>query len=311
MPWLSRRRRVARRQTVDADTMQTVSLRQDSARRTLVAMAASGQLALPAVPSIVRRVIERLRDDELSISQLVDDVEQEPYIAACVLRMANSPYFGCRGTVGSIGDAVSLVGLRALKTLVISGGLRAAFVSVPGIDLRDFWWDAQVTASLARALAVPFRADAESAYLTGLIGRTGQLIIAQAFGAQMSSVLDQVRPPRAAALAHAENEACGMSHPEVGAAWMDMLGFPQALCRAVACQLELPEDGEALDSVLWIVTQTTEVLRRSATFAGAWPHLAAALDGLPWHALHGSTPEAIRQALESVHERAAAAGDHR
>ena len=73
-----------------------------------VRAAAGGQLQLPSVPRVVRRLISQLRDPGASIIEVVDELEQEPQLAARTLRIANSPYYCGRRSLASLKDACLL-----------------------------------------------------------------------------------------------------------------------------------------------------------------------------------------------------------
>ncbi len=194
-------------------------------------------LQMPAVPHVVRRLIVHLRQPDVSTHTLVAEIEQDPVIAARTLRMANSPHFGGRRQVGSVRDAVQMVGENALRTLVISGGFDAVFSQVKGVNLRQFWTEATQTARASRLLARAARLDAEAAYLAGLLHATGHLILCTAHPAEMAPLLVDTVPLRGMRLAHAERQACGLSYPEVGAAWVESLGFPLTIVDGVAHHL--------------------------------------------------------------------------
>jgi len=146
----------------------------------LASDAACGRLALPNIPSVVQRVVMLLRDPAAQNQAIANELEQDPVLAAKVLRLANSSFFAGSRTTSSISDAINTVGSRALGTLVIASGIVAAFVRVPGVDLRDFWLHASITAWAARTVARAAGVDSESAYLAGLLHETGHLILCQA-----------------------------------------------------------------------------------------------------------------------------------
>jgi HD-like signal output (HDOD) protein len=199
--------------------------------------AARGSLALPSVPRVVRRLIAELKNPDADVGGLVAELEQEPQLAARTLRIANSPYYCGRRSLANLHDAVVTIGTDALRTLVISCGLQAVFVEVPGVNLRQFWLDASLTANAARSLARLAGLDGEPAFLAGLLHASGHLILCRAFPQPMQQQLAGVAVRRGAALADAERAACGLAHPEVGAGWLDELGFPHEVVDAVALHL--------------------------------------------------------------------------
>lgn len=217
--------------------------------------AAGGRLQLPSVPRVVRRLISQLRDPGASIVDLVDELEQEPQLAARTLRIANSPYYAGRRSLASLKDAVAIIGTDTLRTLVISGGLESVFVAVPGVNLRQFWLDATLTAKAARSLARLAGGDGEAAFLAGLLHNVGHLILCQAFPDTLPAVLAGSRHARGRALAALEHEACGLDHAQVSAAWLDELGFPTAVVEAVARHLDANPAPGTLAPVLTLATQ--------------------------------------------------------
>lgn len=220
--------------------------------------AARGSLALPSVPRVVRRLIADLKSADVSISGVVGELEQEPQLAARTLRIANSPYYCGRRSVASLSDAVVTIGTDTLRTLVISCGLQSVFVAVPGVNLRQFWLDASLTANAARSLARLAGRSGEPAFLAGLLHAVGHLILCRAFAAPMQRQLQGVAVRRGLVLAEAELAACGLTHPQVGAAWLDELGFPEEVVEAVALHLSPADAGAgSLAPLLNLATQVS------------------------------------------------------
>ncbi len=201
----------------DADP-HTLQTRLGQAREALKLAA-----GLPKVPRVVLDVIRQLREASPSTARLSADIERDPTLAAQVLRLANSPFYGGRRQVGSIHEAVGLIGTNALQTLVLAGGISGAFGRVPGVDLRSYWLDATATGHAARTLAGLVGEDREAAFLAGLLHGTGHLILCCLHGAALAAI---------------ERACTGLSHPELGAAWLDGLGLPERIVQAVAMQLQ-------------------------------------------------------------------------
>ena len=102
---------------------------------------------LPMLPKVVQEVIELLNKDDVDFKAVADKINHDQVLAARVLRMSNSAYFGCSRAVKTIEDAISLIGTQNLKTLVVASGVTATFTSVPGLDLKRFWQHSLITVS--------------------------------------------------------------------------------------------------------------------------------------------------------------------
>lgn len=81
---------------------------------------------IPQVPEVVRSIINQLNDPHADMLNIAKDVEKEQVIALKILRLVNSAHFGLSRKIGSINEAVSMLGLNQLKTLVIASGIVAA-----------------------------------------------------------------------------------------------------------------------------------------------------------------------------------------
>jgi HD-like signal output (HDOD) protein len=224
--------------------------------------AARGQLSMPAIPRVVRRLVTQLKDPLASLSRIVSELEQDPVLTARTLQLANSPFYSGRRSLGSVTDAVAVLGVDALQRVVMTVGLAAVFVEVPGVDLRQFWLDASVTAVAARqisAMSEMTRDASEAAYLAGLLHASGHLILCLAFPDEAVSAFESRRSNRilrGADLAAAELQAFGMVYPAVGAAWVEKMGFPREVEHAIAHHLD-PHGSSAgaLASVVHLAAQ--------------------------------------------------------
>ena len=262
------------------DTAAGIALPASSTDLAFVRDAVCGRLALPAVPRIVRRLVELLDDDDVSPGAILAELECEPLLAARTLAVANVR--SARRPVVSLADAIDAAGLTALRTLVSGCGLHAVFVDVQGVNLRRWWLDAGIAARAARAPAVPARCDPDAAYASGLLHAVGHLILCRAHPQALQRALAGSQVQRGAALAVAERAACGHAHPEVGAAWLAGLGLPAPVVDAVAHQL-VPR---------WAPAGSLAALVQVATAIAA-----AADDGAtPERALASVTPELLAMA---------------
>jgi HD-like signal output (HDOD) protein len=225
----------------------------------LIQDAVRGQLSLPAVPRVVRQLVTHLKDPSVSLDGIVNDLEQDPVLAARTLQLANSPYYSGRRSLSSIGDAVAVLGISALQRLVLTVGLSSVFVEVPGVNLRQFWLDATVAATTARMVAQMSdmtREDADAAHLAGLLHASGHLILCMAYPAEATQAFASHRCVRGAELAAAELQAFGMIYPAVGAAWVEKMGFPSVVENAIRHHLD-PRGSQAggLASVVNLAVQ--------------------------------------------------------
>jgi HD-like signal output (HDOD) protein len=212
---------------------------------------AAGRVVLPTIPSVVQQLIAVLRDPHVDARRIGEALSRDPVLTAKVLRVANSSYFGGQRSMASIGAAVAMIGTQALNKLIVACGVASTFDAMVGIDLPLFWRDAWVAASAASKLAPGLAADAEEAYLCGLLHATGHLILCRSYPDIASAMFTGFEVVRGEGLATIETDAFGIDHPAVGALWAESLGFPQPVVNAIGGTLQAHIDThEPLDIVL-------------------------------------------------------------
>ena len=98
--------------------------------------------ALPTLPVVVSRVLQVVEDSESSAHDLVDIIQNDQAIAAKVLKVANSAYYGLPRQVTSIDHAVVLLGFETVRNLCLGVGVFRSFVPYglhQTLDLERFW----------------------------------------------------------------------------------------------------------------------------------------------------------------------------
>ncbi len=234
---------------------------------------AAGKVELPTIPRVVQQLIVALRNPDVDARTVGDALSKDPVLSAKVLRLANSSFFGGQRSMASIDAAVALIGTQALNRLIVACGVSQSFAEIPGIDLPTFWRDAVVAATAAHKLAARLQADAESAYLCGLLHACGHLILCQTYPDIAGAMFAGFATVRGAELAAIENECFGIDHAAAGALWVETLGFPQAVADTIrkavqpaaasdvaldhvvraACVLEISLARKDADEVAWAV----------------------------------------------------------
>ena len=73
-----------------------------------------------SLPDVALRLNELIDQPDTSTQDLVEVVQLDAAIAATVLRLANSAWYGLPSKVDTISRAITLIGQKALRDLVLS-----------------------------------------------------------------------------------------------------------------------------------------------------------------------------------------------
>lgn len=190
---------------------------------------------LPSAPQTYMQLRAELGADEPSIKRIVGIIEKDVAIAAKVLQLVNSAFFGIPREVTDIQTGVTLIGSNILHHLVLSIEAFRAFRSsrpIPGFSLDAFDSHSQLSARIASALVQKENLP-KGLVIATLLHDIGQLVIAERAPDHLAQALDLSRRENQP-LYVAEEKLFGVSHAEVGAYLLGLWGLPFPIIEAVA-----------------------------------------------------------------------------
>jgi diguanylate cyclase (GGDEF)-like protein len=193
------------------------------------------QKSFPTIPQVALEVVRLCEQEEVSIPKLGEVVSRDPAVASRLIRMANSPIFGSPRKIGSLPQAISMLGLRTVRVVTLSSAIIDGIEHrrIPGFDYARFWRGALASGLGSRALAalVGIRAP-EEAFLAGLVQDLGVYALAIAMRESYLPLLAEAME-KGSDLTALEEERLGVSHAEVSAALLEDWGFPDGIVGAV------------------------------------------------------------------------------
>lgn len=142
----------------------------------------SDTLVLPTIPAVALKCLEVLRKPDFSFKEAAAVLEQDPVLTARVIRLATSAAFGAFGKSPGLSAALSRLGAKRVKSMMIEASASTVFVSRNARiaeAARRVWAHSVAVALLARDVsALTGSADSEGAYLAGLLHDIGKPIVA-------------------------------------------------------------------------------------------------------------------------------------
>lgn len=176
--------------------------------------------SLPTLPAVGVRVLELTSDENVSIRDIAQTIQNDQALAAKVVRTVNSSFFGLRRPCTSINQAIVMLGLSAVKTLALGFSLVSTISGQEGEGSFDFpaYWRRSLYSGIgARVIAREARVGGEEeCFLGGLLQDVGVVALYRTLGAEYGALLARAAGNHRV-LAELERTHLEIQHGDVGA----------------------------------------------------------------------------------------------
>ncbi len=189
---------------------------------------------LPSLSIVVSQLLTLLQRDDVAMAELMEEISRDQGLAARILRIANSPFYGLSSHIGSLTDAGAMLGVHTLSNIVTAAGIMGQFppTADESFDRLSFWKHAIGVGVCARVLARHGGLDAEVAFTAGLLHDIGKLVMAAYFEDDFSQVL-VYRDEHDCLLRDAEQAVLGFDHTVIGARVARHWKLPEPVINAI------------------------------------------------------------------------------
>lgn len=183
------------------------------------AIAAIG--TLPPLPQVAIRLVKLVNEPLVSASDVAALISTDVSITAKLLRLANSAFYGIPRTITTVQNAVVILGMKVVNSLVLGVAVNQTFAGKAKTDLDQnmFWSHSLATAAAAKRLA-PLAygmhpVEPEEAFCAGLMHDLGQLVLDRFFTDEFAQILSSAKQ-KSKPLSYTEEQHIGHHHGEIG-----------------------------------------------------------------------------------------------
>lgn len=191
--------------------------------------------AFPGMPGTAVKLLALIDDPAMRVSQIERILRQDAGLTANVLRLANSAYFGIPSKVGSIRQAVILLGLKRLIQMVIAACVGAIMDKpVPGYDLSpgELWRHSIAVSVAAEGLIKELQIEAaEEIFTAALLHDVGKLVLGDFVKEGFKQI--QTAVSQGISFEMAETIVLGINHADVGAQILTKWSLPLEIVNAI------------------------------------------------------------------------------
>jgi HD-like signal output (HDOD) protein len=187
---------------------------------------------LPTIPAVAMKVMQLIESESATAEELAKVVASDPAVAARVLKISNSSFYGCQRQIQTLSHAIVVLGFATLKSLVVAASVKQVYQPY-GLTEKMLWEHSFGAGLAARLISKETRlVSEEEAFLGGLFHDIGKIIMNTLDKQQFQSAMQRCYNDGISFEA-AERQVYPYTHSEVGGLVIKKWNFPDMLMHAV------------------------------------------------------------------------------
>lgn len=189
---------------------------------------------LPPMPQVANKALRLVENPSCTAPELSKVLSMDAALAARVLKIANSAMFARQREITTLNQAIMLIGLKALKGVIVAATLRQMSKN-QGDAERRVWensmFSAMLASKIARLMKTPWH---EEVFLLALLRTIGQIVLLSqdATSNEYKKVFERIKSHNDEYVA-AEQSVYGFGHPLIGALVSKKWNFPTETCQVI------------------------------------------------------------------------------
>ncbi|MEI6205252.1 MAG: HDOD domain-containing protein [Desulfuromonadales bacterium] len=198
---------------------------------------------LPTIPIVATKVMQLIESERASTEEIARVVASDPAVAARVLKISNSSFYGCQRQIQTLSHAIMVLGFSTLKSLVVAASVKQVYKPY-GLTEKMLWEHSFGAGLAARIIAgQTHQVNEEEAFLGGLFHDIGKNIMNFLDSKQFQTAMQKCYNDNVS-FSEAERQVYSYTHSEVGSLVIKKWNFPDILMNAVLKHHTFDFDGD-------------------------------------------------------------------
>jgi HD-like signal output (HDOD) protein len=186
---------------------------------------------LPPLSTMAQRIVQQVTREDADLAALARLIELDPGLTVAVLKLVNSPFYGLQRQVGTVSEAIMVLGMATVRRVAIASAIAGPLQAL-GLrrELLDTMWRHAISSAVLASRLLDGHAASQLAFTAGVLQDLGRLAL-HLDGPAAYAPLEALG---GADLCAAERAACGQTHAAVGAALAESWALPAPIVEAIA-----------------------------------------------------------------------------
>lgn len=189
---------------------------------------------LPTFPEHVLELQRMCRNSDVTILAIADKISLDPSVSASVIKLANSAGFITSRHIDTIADAVKIIGLKNLNSLLVTTATRK-IMDDRFSSFKDVWNHCNLCAFYARSIALEkgLKDAADKTFISSLLHDLGKIVLLSA-NPVLTEHIEEVTVKRQMRTSSVLEEiTMGVSHSTIGKMIAQKWNFPEYITQAI------------------------------------------------------------------------------
>ncbi len=221
---------------------------------------------MPTLPKVHRRLTRTLQSDDYTIKTIAEIIQHDVAIAAKIMQLVNSTFFGLKRSISDLTEAVTYLGIDVIKAIIASVGTFSQFTDE---EMKTFEIDAlyrhcTTCSMLCKNILKTVSADKvllEEATIAGLLHDIGIMVLIKNEPSKYK-VVYQESGANLDFLEKNEKLMFKITHAEIGGVLLEQWGFSESIVNAVFYH-HSPNDSAEISFGLANALSVADVLQRN------------------------------------------------
>jgi putative nucleotidyltransferase with HDIG domain len=238
---------------------------------------------LPTPPIVFHQIQKVISDPKVSSSQIAAILAEDPAMSVKVLKLTNSAFYGLSREIESVKEAVVIVGLEAIRNLVLSASVLDMFKGkAQDVEFQErFWRHSLATAFCSRIMARRLRhrgmVDPDAAFSAGLLHDIGKIVLCCFLSAEYKAFDEAREKDSISPTYEVETSVLGYNHTQIGSLLASQWKLPHKIVEAVAYH-HSPHIDDGSDPIAFVVYLGNLVAKRAFLDPHSEAHLIGEVD---------------------------------
>ncbi|NRA37514.1 MAG: HDOD domain-containing protein [Planctomycetes bacterium] len=213
---------------------------------------------IPSLPEVVTKVVSMVNDPNSGAEEVGHIMSKDPAMAAKILCLVNSAYYGMPEPVSSLDQAIVILGFKTIRSIALSVSVINLFQQADtGFNLKAYWTHSSVSACICRLIAEKVgTVDPEISFVVGLLKDIGLMIMLENASDETKAIIAVAREYKLG-LHTASHKVMQTDHAEIGAWLCEHWGLEDSITHAVRNQFDV---NLANDNLYIAIAQFSEYL---------------------------------------------------